>query len=277
MNTVNSIAISTAPTNAIVKKQYYDLIGTITLMNRLFQNGLVDGFEFQNLSEWDITNPPRTDAERYLEAWHDSSKYTIDEIGVLLEKTDLPILSIHANRDVGVYLCSQEEKDINRGRQLIHESMSLAEQVDASICVFHLWDTRRESLDLDFLKQTVAEISSQYPCVKMTIENVPTHIPGFTPFTLVKDFEWVTLDLKWAAKYDELERFIAIKEQIVNIHLRGQLNGGRWVLPEAPFRFYDALYTIRKEWQYSGLITMEPDSLNKVKFSEFELAMASLR
>lgn len=277
MSTANLLAISTAPATIIIGKPYYDLSGTIALMRQLFQKDLVDGLEFQNLAEWDATSPPQADAERYLGAWHDSPKYTTGEIGVRLNESSLPILSIHANRDIGVCLCSSKKQDINRGRRLIHESMSLAEQVGAPICVFHMWDTLSQSFDLDFLIDTVTEICPQYHSVKMAIENVPTHLLGFTPFALAKEFEWVTLDLKWAAMYDELEKFATIKEQIVNIHLRGNLEVGRWVLPNAPFHFYDALNAIRNDWRYTGLITMEPGSMHQAQFRDFELAMASLR
>jgi hypothetical protein len=276
MTTSNKLSVSTAPAAVITGKPYYDLPGTIAFMHRLFRNGLVDGFEFQNLAEWNAANPPRTDTGRH-NAWRDSSKYTTDEISLLLKESNLPVFSIHANRDVGVFLCSKEEKDITYGRQLIHESMSLATQVNAPVCVFHIWDTMSESFDLDLLKHTIDEISPQYPGVIMAIENVPTRLPGFTPFTLAREFDWVTLDIKWAAFYDEFEKFESIRDQIVNIHLRGNLSKNRWVLPDSPFTFYDALNTIRSDWHYTGLITMEPGDLKQARYSDFEQAMASLR
>lgn len=277
MSTGSLLAISIAPATAVVQKRYYDLPGTIAFMRQLLQEGVVDGFEFQNLAEWDAAHPPRDEAERRLDAWHDSARYTVGEIGSRLQETGLPILSIHANRDVGICLCSQEERDIDRGRQLIEESLSLADQVGAPVCVFHLWDTWKETFDPDFVKGIVEEISSRFPEVRMAIENVPTHLPGWTPFALAKEFDGVTLDLKWAALYDELEAFEAIKERIVNIHLRGHLQGDKWMLPNAPFEFYEAFNTIRNKWRYSGLITMEPDGLRQVSVVGFELAMASLR
>jgi sugar phosphate isomerase/epimerase len=277
VSTTNLLAISIAPAIAIVRKRYYDLPGTIAFMQQLLQEGVVDGFEFQNLAEWDATNPPRDEAERRVDAWQDSARYTVDEICTRLQETGLPIFSIHANRDVGICLCSQGEQDVQRGRQLIEESLSLAERVSAQVCVFHLWDTWKESFDPDFLKGIVAEISPHFPSVRMAVENVPTHLPGFTPFELAKEFSWVTLDLKWVSLYDELEEFEAIKERIVNVHLRGQLQGNKWVLPNAPFQFYEVLNKIRNKWRYSGLITMEPDGLHQASLDDFELAMATLR
>lgn len=94
--------------------------------------------------------------------------------------------------------------------------------------------------------------------MKVTVENVPTHAEGVTPFDLVKEFEWVILDLRWAAMYGELDRLESVKEKITNIHLRGQLQGDTWVLTQAPFGFYEALDIIQT-WGYSGLLTVEPE------------------
>jgi len=75
---VNPISISTAPINRLIGKPYYDLHSTIEVMQRLWQESVVDGFEFQNLAEWDRENPPRDDDEQgnRLAAWTESLKYT---------------------------------------------------------------------------------------------------------------------------------------------------------------------------------------------------------
>lgn len=273
----NPLALSIAPAMALVRKPYYDFPRMFSLMEQLLQEGLVDGFEFQNLAEWDVTHPPRDEAQRRLAAWQDSVRYTVDEIGNRLQERRLPILSVHANRDVGICLCSKGEADIRRGRQLMHEALSLAEKVGAQVCVFHLWDTWKQSFDPVLLHGVVAEIAPLYPRVKVAVENVPTHLPGHTPFALVHGFPWVTLDLRWAALYDELKEFAAIKERVANVHLRGHLEGDRWVLPNASFAFYEALDLIRNQWGYAGLITMESDGLSRSGLHEFRRALLSLR
>jgi hypothetical protein len=246
-------------------------------MRRLWEEAMIDGFEFQNLAEWDDDCPPKDEAEKRLAAWNESLKYTVDEIATLVQETGLPILSVHANRDVGICLCSDQEHDVNRGKELIHESLYLAEKISASICVFHLWDTWKEAFDLSFLQSILHEIAPQYPRVKASVENVPTHLEGFTPFELVRRFEWITLDLQWAAMYDELDRFESMKRQLINIHLRGRLVGSEWVLDGAPFGFYEALDTIRNKWGYTGLLTMEPGGLRNGDWERLVIAMSSLR
>jgi L-ribulose-5-phosphate 3-epimerase UlaE len=246
-------------------------------MSLLWRESVIDGFEFQNLAEWDDENPPRDEREKRSAAWNESQKHTTDEIATLLQETGLPILSVHANRDVGICLCSEQEQDIHKGKRLIHESLYLAEKVGASVCVFHLWDTWKEGFDPRFLQDIHREIAAQYPGVKASVENVPTHLAGSTPFELVRRFEWITLDLQWAALYDELDRFGLVKDRIANVHLRGRLEGSRWALEDAPFGFYEALETIRVKWGYEGMLTMESAGLREGDWENLVAAMSTLR
>ena len=55
---IPGLFISIAPTTPVIGKRCYDLPGTIELMQRLWQEAVVDGFEFQNLAEWDAAGPP---------------------------------------------------------------------------------------------------------------------------------------------------------------------------------------------------------------------------
>jgi hypothetical protein len=246
-------------------------------MHRLWTGAVVDGFEFQNLAEWDAAGPPRDEAKRRLASWEDSQRYTINELDSLLRATGLPVHSIHANRDVGIYLCSADKEDMARGRRLIHESLSLAEKASAPVCVFHLWDTWKEAFDPAALHRILAETAAHHPGVKAAVENVPTQLAGATPFDLVQQFEWITLDLQWAAMYDELHRFEAVMARVVNVHLRGRLEDRIWLLDGASFGFYEALHIIRREWGYRGFLTMEPNGLRDGDLERFVAAMASLR
>lgn len=274
---MNPISISVAPATRVIQRRYCDLPGAIELMKQLRRESVVDGFEFQYLAEWDAEKPPRDERKKRFAAWNESQKYTIEEIAALLQEAKLPILSLHANRDVGICLCADDDREVSAGKRLIHKSLSLAEKVNARVCVFHLWDTWKEDFDPVLLHSALREIAPHYPDVKASVENVPTHLLGFTPFELVKDFKWITLDLQWAAMYDELDRFESVKEQIVNVHLRGQLEGGRWVLNGAPFEFYHAVETIRNQWGYSGPLTMEPTGLRHGDWENLAAAMSTLR
>jgi hypothetical protein len=273
----NPISISVAPTTRAIGKRYYDLPGTIELMHQLWQESVVDGFEFQNLAEWDAAGPPRDEANRRLPAWEDSQHYTTNELATLLRATGLPIQSVHANRDVGICLCSGDEQDMIRGKRLIHESLLLAQKVGAPVCVFHLWDTWKEDFDPAVLHRILCQAATHHPALKASVENVPTHLARSTAFDLVQQFEWITLDLQWAAMYDELDRFESVMDRVVNVHLRGRLEGNAWVLDGAPFGFYKALRILRQDWAYCGLLTMEPSGLQDGDFARLVAAMASLR
>ena len=99
-----------------------------------------------------------------------------------------------------------------------------------------------------------------------------------TPFSLVKQFDYVTLDTKWATLYNELDSFESITNKIVNIHLHGSLRESKWVLNSSNLGFYEALDLIRDRWKYSGLLTVEPEGKrDKSLFNNFVKAMRSLR
>lgn len=252
----NLVSISANPVTALIGKPYYHLPSTVQVMERL-RESVVDGFEIQNLAEWNKKNPPRDDVtgSRYT-AWKKSPKYTVEEVAALLE--GLPILSVHANRDVGISLCSDRNQDIDQGKTLITESLYLAEKVGAPVCVVHLWDTWKKEFDAASLRDTFCEVTAQYPGVKAAVENVPTHLKGLTPFDLVKEYPWITVDVRWAAMYDELSKFESLNPHIANVHLRGTLQDSNWVLNNAPFGFSQALDTV-KTWEYTGVVTLEPE------------------
>ncbi|MBU7024571.1 MAG: hypothetical protein HXS40_10440 [Theionarchaea archaeon] len=271
---MQKLAISSAPATHVIEKPYYDLPGTITVMNRLLKESVVDGFEVQHLAEWNKEHPPKDDVtgDRHT-AWKKSPKYTEEDLITQLE--GLPVLSVHGNRDVGIYLCGSSQ-DSKKGKDMIKKSLLLAETLHADICVFHLWDTWNPNFEVTLIRDCLAEVTPSYT-VKASVENVPTHLEGMTPFGLAQQFEWITLDTRWAAMYDELERFESVRDRIVNIHLRGELNHATWVLNNSPFGFWEALDII-KSWGYSGLVTMEPEGgLSSGGLRDLVEAMSSIR
>jgi hypothetical protein len=259
------VSITTAPLNRLVGKSYADLEGTLDMMARLLEEDAVDGFEFQCLAEWDAYGPPKDEygpkEERLdlrYQVWKGCRKYTYDELAARLVESSLPVLSVHANRDVGICLCSSDEKTVIRGRALLEDTVRLAESVQASVAVFHLWDTYSTQFDPQFLVGVLVEAQESHPEVALSVENVPTHLPGHSPVDLCRLFSHITLDTRWAGMYDELHKFKGLLDSIVNVHLRGRLEGGRWVLDDAPFTFEEALSLVGDGWGYDGLFTLEP-------------------
>jgi len=272
----NLISVSTAPAAELGGKNYYDLIGTLEVMKRIYGEFVVDGFELQFEPEWDRENPPLTDTE--FADWTKTPKFEVAEILSLVKKMKLPIISVHASRDVGNYLCSNRPQDLEKGKRVICNSLSLASELGARICVFHLWDTWSTGFDVNRLNTILFELATQYPRVKAAVENIPTHLRGCTPFSLVSVFDYVTLDLKWAALYDEFDSFESIVDRVANVHLRGRLNGSKWALSCQNFTFDEALGKLRNEWKYPGPLTVEPEGrLDESLFENFLEAMRSLR
>ncbi len=244
----------------MLKRKYYDLEITLKIMNELMREDIVDGFEFQLLAEWNATQPPLDDPNgTRLGAWKSSSKYSVNQIALRLEEIALPIFSIHANRDIGKLLCSAEESEIEKGKSFCQQSMELAEQIEAKLCVFHIWDPLSQNFDIKFLQETLRDISRQFPALRASVENIPTSIPGCTPIHLLHGFKWITLDLRWAAMYNELYLFRNLLQKIINVHLRGEILNKFWVLPDAPFTFEEAINLMLNDWRYLDIYTLEPD------------------
>jgi len=272
----NLASVSSAPIAKLGDRQYYDLVGTLEVMGKLHRESAVDGFELQLEPEWDGENPPLTDA--HLADWTKTPKHSFKEILDLVRSEGLPILSVHASRDIGSYLCSDRERDLGKGKRLIYDSLRLTSGLGADICVFHLWDTRKEELDITRLRRTLLDIAPHFPEVKASVENVPTHLKGSTPFDLLQIFDYLTLDLRWAAFYKELDAFESIVDRIVNVHLRGRLEEEKWILDQSSFDFYEALDKIKNVWRYSGLFTIEPEgNMDSSCFRRFVRSVNSLK
>lgn len=272
----NLISVSSAPIAKLGNKRYYDLLGTLEVMKKVYRKSIVDGFELQVQPEWDSENPPLTDAQ--FSDWAQTPKYTAAEIITLLKKQKLPILSVHANRDIGSYLCSNRKRDYDKGKRLVYDALFLADELGVKVCVFHLWDTWKTEFDFNKLKRDFLTLATQFPKIKASVENIPAHLRRHTPFSLAEPFDYVTLDTRWASLYDELNMFESIKGKVVNVHLRGSLRGDRWFLDSSSFDFYEALDLIVNKWEYPGLLTVEPEGYrDRLLFNSFVKAMKSLK
>jgi len=272
----NLVSVSSAPIAKLGGSRYYDLVGTIAVMKRVWKESVVDGFELQVEPEWDRENPPLSDGQ--FADWRETPKYSATEVLEIVKRERLPILSVHANRDIGWYLCSDRRQDREKGKRLIADSLSLAQNLASKVCVFHLWDTWKPEFDLQGLKEALFSLAAGFPEVKASVENIPTHLDEYSPLRLCSLFDSVTLDLRWASMYKELNEFQSIIDKVTNVHLRGRLDGNRWFMEKSDFGFYEALDKIRNDWGYSGLLTLEPEGpMDQSNMDGFLEAMRSLR
>ncbi|TXT57524.1 MAG: hypothetical protein BAJATHORv1_10226 [Candidatus Thorarchaeota archaeon] len=263
---VNHVSITTTPLASLGEFPYYDLYGIIQGAKILQKMCPVINFEFQNMAEWVRACPPRDNKTKghRPETWKKSEKHSIQNIVDILKAADLPIMSIHGNRDVGICLCSENPREREIGKDMVRDTFHLAESVGAKVIVFHFWDTYKKHFDIEFLKTTLADVSKEYPSITGSVENVPTHLEGSTPFDLIRHFNAITLDIRWAALYDELEKFSVVVDRIANIHLRGTLQGNQYTLDNAPFTFDEAVRKIQDDWGYSGIFTFEPEHMMRL-------------
>jgi hypothetical protein len=272
----NLVSVSSAPIAKLGGSRYYDLAGTIAVMKRVWKESVVDGCELQVEPEWDSENPPLSDGQ--FADWTQIPKYTMREVMEIVKREKIPILSVHANRDIGGYLCSNMRKYREKGKRLVVDSLSLARNLASKVCTFHLWDTWKQEFDVQGLRRVLSSVASSFPEVKATVENIPTHLKGYSPCRLCSLFDSVTLDLRWASMYNELDAFESIINKVANVHLRGRLEGNRWLMEKSGFGFYEALDKIRDDWGYSGLLTLEPEGpLDRSNMDSFLEAMRSLR
>ena len=112
----NPLSLSVAAMNFIVGKNFYDLENSLEMMQQLIELKVVDGFELQHLGEWDEREPPREDNGRRVAGWQTCRKYPVEKLAEILQATGLSLLTIHANRDIGICLCSDEAKDKERAK-----------------------------------------------------------------------------------------------------------------------------------------------------------------
>lgn len=223
----------------------------IKMMRQFLKESVVDGFEFVVLPEWDREGAPLTMSSGPI----DCEKHSVAEITETLLAEGFPILSVHANRDIGNYLCSEKPEEVSKGIRLADDCLALAKNMNSGICVFHLWDTFKEDVDLPRLKGVCKKLQEGCPEVSMSIENVPTKC-GKTPFRLVQDFDHKTLDLKWASMYDEFGAFTSVIREVNNVHIQGRLADENMV-PSIGNLNYEKALTWISDHSYGLIFTVE--------------------
>jgi sugar phosphate isomerase/epimerase len=250
--TMNIVSMSTGCLPRLEGSQFYELSSVVRMMKQFLKNSEVDGFEFVLLPEWGFENPPLTPTSAPL----DCEKHSVNDIIEELHTYNFPIISVHANRDIGNYLCSEKAEEINKGIGLVEECLSFTKKVNSRICVFHFWDTWKKSLDLACLQALYQKFEGMFPEIEISVENIPTKCEGKTPFQLVRSFRHKTLDLKWASLFDEFDAFVEIIQQVDNVHIQGKYQDGNLVPSVGNLDYERALKCIR-EAGYSGAFTIE--------------------
>jgi len=249
---VGLIALSTGWLPRLEDKPYYKLSSVLSIMDKFSREHLVDGFEFGLLPEWNSENPPLTPAQ----APSTCEKHSSEEILELLKKKGFSVLTVHASRDVGSYLCAEEKTKLAKGIRLVDESLRFCQDLGSKVCVFHFWNPWKKNFDLAGLQKVYEERRKRFSNIEFSVENIPTMIEGKTPFQLMQGFEWRTLDLKWASMYNEFDLFAEAVEKVDNVHVQGKCQDGSFVPTVGSLDYEKALERIVSVG-YSGVFTLE--------------------
>ena len=249
---MNKVSISTGCLPRLENCRFYELSSVIRMMERFLKESKLDGFEFVLLPEWDCENPPLTPTT----ALSECEKHSIDELIETLEPRNYPLLSVHANRDIGSYLCSEKIDLINKGTRLIDECLTFTQRMGCKICVFHFWDTWKESFNIDFLIDVYRRFQTVYPQIDISIENIPTRHWEKSPFQIVKNFKHKTLDLKWASMFNEFSLFNEIMGEVDNIHVQGKHQDGS-IIPTIGNLNYEMALQMIQAAGYTRAFTIE--------------------
>lgn len=252
MSRMGLVSVSTGFLPRLEGCRFYELSSVLRMMRRFREDSQVDGFELGLLPEWDSEGSPLTPTS----APADCEKHTVEEICGAVEREGLKILTVHANRDVGAYLCSDVLSMVAKGNELAEDALEAAQRLGAKICVFHIWPSWKESFDVNRLLDVYSGLVEKHAGIEVSVENVPTVSKTWTPFSLAEKFKHITLDLKWASMYYEFERFVDVMERVDNIHVQGKYVNDAFV-PSAGALDYDDAFRRIKRAGYDGLFTVE--------------------
>jgi sugar phosphate isomerase/epimerase len=232
--------------------KFYELPSVLRMMRRFHKDSQADGFELGLLPEWDDEGPPLTPTS----APANCEKHTVKEICDAIEREGLRILTVHANRDVGAYLCLNTLSMVAKGERLAEEALEATQRLGARVCVFHIWPSWKESFDVNRLLEIYARLVDRHAEIEVSVENVPTVNKNQTPFSLAEKFKHITLDLKWASMYNEFEQFIDVMERVDNIHVQGKHTNDTFTPSTGALNYDDAFRRIKRAG-YDGLLTIE--------------------
>lgn len=98
----------------------------------------------------------------------------------LFEKQELPILSVHTNRDIDAKSVQIENKIMKKGERSVYDALFLADKLRTKVCVFHLWDTWKIGFDVNRLNRDLHAEATQFPEIKASVEDIPTHLKTHT-------------------------------------------------------------------------------------------------
>ncbi len=144
-----------------------------------------------------------------LKAYYDH----LPRIRKMLERMDVPVRTIHFEKDITALLGLGDGEDLREGLRLFEINADMAAAVGASAAVLHLWDGRFDEDHLGKcldLLDTLFEICDQRS-VELLVENIPCRIsPYESVLNIARKYPGsrFTFDTRHADFVGETERFL---------------------------------------------------------------------
>lgn len=238
----------------LVGGRYYDLTAAAAGWQALGRQAPA-GIELVLLPEWDGSNPPLTATDAQ---WEKCPRYSDADLLAWVQDNNLPVLSVHANRDIGMHFCSGS---VQRGQELLAQAMDLCASLNTEICVAHLWDTWSKDFAPHSILEATRPVTKSRPRIILAAEYLPTSLPGHSPPDILKIFPHWTWDTHWARLYnDTIPDDISA---IAHLHLQGEYAS----MDLAPVRLaYDR--------GYRGHVILEPRG--KLELSQVTALLKSI-
>lgn len=230
-----------------------------------------DAFELVLLPEWaaDVSPPlvaPRTWAEDHQEPPED--RCSLAELLTRVRSAGVAVTSVHAHRDLGVFLCSADRADRAGAAKLLAHTVDAARALGATMVIVHGWDTYAERLDLSRPLAVLEEAAGRRAAgpgvhsVLLAVENIPIRDPDWCQEEAVAyllerlpDLRFC-LDLSWASLYDNLEPLLEYAPRLANVHVQGRLEGTVLRPREGRLDLRAAIQAVRAAG-YAGPYTLE--------------------
>ena len=160
----------------------------------------------------------------------------VKELLYAIERSGLSFPILHVEKDIGIYMASEDDEDVKEGLELFRLNCDIASRIGAERAVFHLWSG---AVSDTCLHNNLSRLDMLYECaeragVTLLIENVPcVKNDPITNFRAVaekrKNAEFV-YDMRFGGFHSQNEAFLESPllcgigdrgERISHVHVSG--------------------------------------------------------
>ncbi len=162
-----------------------------------------------------------------------STRRLIERMDRLRREGGPRVRSVHANRDLGIFLGSPDPSDRRIGEDILVKAVKVAGGCAAKIVVVHLWDSWAGDTYIREAAAVLEDVSSVDSSVGISVENIPLNSPVRSQFATMQLLDRMlpehigfTLDLSWSSMYDNFREMVRLLPRLTNVHVQGRLRWG---------------------------------------------------